>query len=155
MHLRSHLAREEAALRRAVRLLRLREERTHRAVAGVDRNRRAEVRARGDDVAERDSRLRAAVEAAAWERTIGQDLFVDDPSGELPVLRTGEGLVMGEAMPIPSKIQFFKARDRPRGDDPEMPEAWRQDRPDGEHYAQAVKNWRYQRDTTEEGNENA
>jgi hypothetical protein len=98
---------------------------------------------------------RAAVEAAAWERTIGQDLFVDDPSGELPVLRTGEGLVMGEAMPIPSKIQFFKARDRPRGDDPEMPEAWRQDRPDGEHYAQAVKNWRYQRDTTEEGNENA
>lgn len=65
-------------------------------------------------------------------------------AGMLPALRTGEGLVVGEAMPIPSRIQFFKARKRPRGDDPEMPEAWRKPRPDGTHYEAALNNWRHQ-----------
>lgn len=67
-------------------------------------------------------------------------------SGMLPSLRTGEGIVLGEAMPIPSRIQFFKARNRPMGDDPEMPEAWRKARPDGAAYKQAVANWRHQTD---------
>ncbi len=65
-------------------------------------------------------------------------------SGMLPALRTGEGLVIGEAMPIPSRIQFFRARKRPRGDDPEMPNAWREPRPTPEHYASALVNWRHQ-----------
>ena len=69
-------------------------------------------------------------------------------SGMLPALRTGEGIVLGEAMPIPSRIQFFKARKRPRGDDPEMPEAWRKKRPSGDHYKSALKNWRHQTDVT-------
>lgn len=69
-------------------------------------------------------------------------------AGMLPALRNGEGLVLGEAMPIPSRIQFFKARKRPRGDDPEMPEAWRKKRPDGAHYESALNNWRYQADVT-------
>jgi hypothetical protein len=64
----------------------------------------------------------------------------------LPSLRTGEGLVLGEAMPIPSRIRFFKASSRPRGDDPEMPAAWRKQRPDNGLYEQAVKNWRHQTD---------
>jgi hypothetical protein len=68
-------------------------------------------------------------------------------SNMLPALRTGEGLVLGEAMPIPSRIQFFKARKRPRGDDPDMPEAWRQERPDGKHYERALNNWRHQADS--------
>jgi len=69
-------------------------------------------------------------------------------SGMLPALRTGEGMVLGEAMPIPSRIQFFKARKRPRGDDPEMPQAWRKVRPDGAHYESALNNWRHQTDVT-------
>ncbi|MCP4603485.1 MAG: ATP-binding protein [Proteobacteria bacterium] len=65
-------------------------------------------------------------------------------SGMLPALRTGEGIVLGEAMPIPSRIRFFRARTRPRGDDPEMPEAWRNARPSGDHYRAALNNWRHQ-----------
>lgn len=71
-------------------------------------------------------------------------------SGMLPSLRTGEGIVLGEAMPIPSRIQFFKARNRPIGDDPEMPEAWRKVRPDGANYKQAVANWRHQADVSDD-----
>ncbi len=69
-------------------------------------------------------------------------------SGMLPALRTGEGIVLGEAMPIPSRIQFFKARKRPRGDDPEMPEAWRKKRPNADQYKSALNNWRHQTDMT-------
>lgn len=69
-------------------------------------------------------------------------------SGMLPALRTGEGLVLGEAMPIPSRIQFYKARKRPVGDDPEMPQAWREPHPDASHYADALTNWRHQVDVT-------
>lgn len=65
-------------------------------------------------------------------------------SGMLPSLRTGEGLVIGEAMPIPSRIQFYRAGNRPRGDDPDMPAAWRETRPDGSLYAEALANWRRQ-----------
>ena len=71
-------------------------------------------------------------------------------SGMLPALRTGEGMVLGEAMPIPSRIQFFKARKRPRGDDPDMPQAWREDRPDSGNYQGALDNWRHRSDVTGE-----
>jgi hypothetical protein len=63
----------------------------------------------------------------------------------LPGLRTGEGIVIGEAMPIPSRIQFYKARKRPRGDDPDVAEAWRKTRPDGADYKFALNNWRQQK----------
>ena len=76
-------------------------------------------------------------------------------TGMLPALRTGEGVVIGEAMPIPSRIEFFRARVRPRGDDPEMPEAWRQTRPDGTNYGAALKNWRHQADATGVGDDDA
>jgi len=86
------------------------------------------------------------------DRTKVESAMPDDLgslSGMLPALRTGEGIVLGEAMPIPSRIQFFKARKRPRGDDPEMPEAWRQERPNSNQYETALKNWRHQADMTE------
>jgi uncharacterized protein DUF87 len=76
-------------------------------------------------------------------------------SGMLPALRTGEGMVLGEAMPIPSRIQFFKARKRPRGDDPDMPQAWRGPRPDGEDYETALNNWRHQTILNDKVNEDA
>lgn len=91
-------------------------------------------------------RLTNSADRAKVEAAMPDDLGA--LSGMLPALRTGEGMVIGEAMPIPSRIQFFKARKRPRGDDPEMPQAWREQRPDGAHYESALNNWRHQRDVT-------
>lgn len=66
-------------------------------------------------------------------------------AGLLPSLRTGEGLVMGEAMPIPSRVRFQRAKHKPQGDDPAMPKAWQQSkRPDASLYTQALANWRSQ-----------
>jgi hypothetical protein len=65
-------------------------------------------------------------------------------SGLLPSLRTGEGLVIGEAMPIPSRIQFYQAINKPLGDDPDVADAWSQDRPDAKFYKAALNNWRRQ-----------
>ncbi len=76
-------------------------------------------------------------------------------SGMLPALRTGEGIVLGEAMPIPSRIQFFRAKRRPRGDDPEMPEAWRTKRPADHHYEAALANWRHQTDASTQEDDDA
>ena len=69
-------------------------------------------------------------------------------SAMLPALRTGEGVVVGEAMPIPSRIRFFRASRKPIGDDPRMPQAWREQRPDPAGYAQALANWRRQSATS-------
>lgn len=63
----------------------------------------------------------------------------------LPALRTGEGLVVGEAMPIPSRIMFRRAVNKPVGDDPDVGERWRRlERPDSKEYATAIRNWRAQ-----------
>lgn len=91
-------------------------------------------------------RLTNSADRAKVEASMPDDLGA--LAGMLPALRTGEGMVLGEAMPIPSRIQFFKARRRPRGDDPEMPQAWRKPRPDGAHYESALNNWRHQTDVT-------
>ncbi|MHB8049631.1 MAG: ATP-binding protein [Coriobacteriia bacterium] len=64
----------------------------------------------------------------------------------LPALRTGEGLVVGEAMPIPSRILFRQATNKPVGDDPDIGTAWRQpNRPSADGYKAAMINWRRQR----------
>ena len=76
-------------------------------------------------------------------------------SGMLPALRTGEGIVLGEAMPIPSRIQFFRSRKRPVGDDPDVPEAWRKQRPKGPNYTTALNNWRHQSHLPNEENDDA
>ncbi len=66
-----------------------------------------------------------------------------DLSSILPSLRTGEGLVIGEAMPIPSRIQFRQAKNKPIGDNPDLVKAWRQtSRPDPKDYTVALRNWR-------------
>ncbi|MDO8432070.1 MAG: ATP-binding protein [Candidatus Binatus sp.] len=63
----------------------------------------------------------------------------------LPSLRTGEGLFLGEAMAIPSRVRVRKALNKPVGDDPKLPEAWQNaDRPSGKLYTQALANWRAQ-----------
>ncbi len=65
-------------------------------------------------------------------------------SGMLPSLRTGEGLVIGEAMPIPSRIQFYQASNKPEGGDPDVLAGWMASRPDGKYYKDALENWRRQ-----------
>ena len=60
----------------------------------------------------------------------------------LPSLRTGEGLVIGEAMPIPSRIQFYKSEKKLEGSDPDVASEWQKQRPDGSKYSDALINWR-------------
>ena len=72
----------------------------------------------------------------------------DDLGGlveQLPSLRTGEGIFLGEVMPIPSRVRVRKAKQKPVGDDPKLPEVWQTaPRPDGNLYARALTNWRAQ-----------
>lgn len=72
----------------------------------------------------------------------------DDLGGlveQLPSLRTGEGIFLGEVMPIPSRVRVRKAAQKPIGDDPKLPDAWQKaQKPDGELYTQALANWRAQ-----------
>jgi DNA helicase HerA-like ATPase len=74
--------------------------------------------------------------------------FPDDLGGLsdlLPALRTGEGLFLGEALPIPSRIRIKRAANKPIGDDPQVAIAWgKSPRPTAESYVHAVKNWRRQ-----------
>ena len=72
----------------------------------------------------------------------------DDLGGlveQLPSLRTGEGIFLGEVMPIPSRVRVRKAMQKPVGDDPKLPEVWQTaNRPDGKLYSRALANWRAQ-----------
>lgn len=72
----------------------------------------------------------------------------DDLGGlveQLPSLRTGEGIFLGEVMPIPSRVRIRKARQKPIGDDPKLPDAWQKERvPDHTLYTHALANWRAQ-----------
>jgi uncharacterized protein len=80
---------------------------------------------------------------AAVAGTIPDDL--GDLTALLPSLRTGEALVLGDALQVPSRIRVRKALRKPVGEDPPLPEAWRHaERPNVALYAQAVKNWRVQ-----------
>ena len=63
----------------------------------------------------------------------------------VPALRTGEALVVGEAVKIPTRIRFRLAGSRPLGDDPQLSTGWKNaTRPDSNHYATAIANWRKQ-----------
>jgi uncharacterized protein len=66
----------------------------------------------------------------------------------LPSLRTGEALVLGDALQVPSRVRVRKAREKPIGEDPALPGAWLgTERPDPNLYEDAVKNWRAQSTT--------
>lgn len=72
----------------------------------------------------------------------------DDLGGlieQLPSLRTGEGIFLGEVMPIPSRVRIREATEKPVGNDPKLPEVWQVGgRPDGNLYSRALANWRAQ-----------
>ena len=62
----------------------------------------------------------------------------------LPALRTGESLVVGETVPIPSRIRLALADPRPKSDDPQVAKQWMQARPSDIPYNVAVRGWRMQ-----------
>jgi DNA helicase HerA-like ATPase len=63
----------------------------------------------------------------------------------LPVLRTGEALVLGEAMHIPSRVRVELVEPRPDSRDPDVARYWRESAPSSPPYGRAVTAWRKQR----------
>lgn len=63
----------------------------------------------------------------------------------LPALRTGEALVLGEAVQIPSRIRFPLVEPRPKSDDPETAKRWKAQREKACDYGKAITAWRKQR----------
>lgn len=74
--------------------------------------------------------------------------FPDDLGGLvdlLPSLRTGEGLFVGEAMFVPSRVRVRLTQAPEGGADPKVSVQWAADpRPDVRLYSQALNNWRRQ-----------
>lgn len=59
-------------------------------------------------------------------------------------LRTGEAIVSGEAVRIPSRIKFFQADNAVKSSDPIASKLWANTRPDVAVYETSVRNWRNQ-----------
>jgi len=62
----------------------------------------------------------------------------------LPSLRTGEGIITGEAVKIPTRAKFYKLSNAPKSSDPKASDEWINERPSDEDYKKAVNNWRNQ-----------
>lgn len=61
----------------------------------------------------------------------------------LPSLRTGEALISGEAVKIPSRVKFFKISNAPKSSDPKASEKWLQKIENTEtEYKSLLKSWR-------------
>ncbi|MDR3611402.1 MAG: ATP-binding protein [Ignavibacteriaceae bacterium] len=63
----------------------------------------------------------------------------------LPSLRTGEGLVLGEAVKIPSRIKFDKIAFAPKSSDPLVSERWVLEKPNSNLYDELLLRWRNRR----------
>jgi hypothetical protein len=62
----------------------------------------------------------------------------------LSSLRTGEAIISGEAVRIPSRVKFFHASNAVRSLDPIASQMWKAPSPDMEQYETSVLNWRNQ-----------
>ena len=72
----------------------------------------------------------------------------------LPSLKTGEAIISGEGVKIPSKIQFFKLRDAIKGRDPLVTYGWsKPGRGSIEEYKKLLLIWRNQNLNKETNNE--
>ena len=82
------------------------------------------------------------------DRTRVAAAFPDDLGGLvdlLPSLRTGEGLFVGEAMFVPSRVRVRLTKASDGGADPKATERWKAEpRPDQKLYEGALQNWRRQ-----------
>lgn len=63
----------------------------------------------------------------------------------LPALRTGEAIILGEAMQIPSRIRLPLIEPRPTSDDPPVASNWRKPRIDKPAFDVSVTGWRQRR----------
>lgn len=64
----------------------------------------------------------------------------------LPALRTGEAIIVGEAIKIPSRVRIKLNNPRPTSDDPKLVEAWKKSHPEnGENYKTVVTKIRQQK----------
>jgi DNA helicase HerA-like ATPase len=70
----------------------------------------------------------------------------------LPSLRTGEGIIMGEMVKLPSRVKFEKISRAPKSIDPLVSEKWRGKKPDKNEYKNAVYLWRNQKFKLDSGN---
>lgn len=69
----------------------------------------------------------------------------------LPSLRTGEGIVSGEGVKIPSRIQFYKLSNALRSADPNVSERWMEQKDISiEQYKELISLWRNQKLQKEE-----
>jgi hypothetical protein len=62
----------------------------------------------------------------------------------LSSLRTGEAIISGEAVRIPSRVKFFLADEAVKSTDPVPSNLWANARPDVAIYETSVRNWRNQ-----------
>ena len=60
----------------------------------------------------------------------------------LPVLRTGETLILGEAVQLPSRVRVSEVSPRPKSADPEVSACWQADKKETVPYDQIVTAWR-------------
>ena len=72
----------------------------------------------------------------------------------LSSLRTGEAIVSGEAVRIPSRIKFYQADNAVKSSDPIASKLWANASPDVEEYKTSVRNWRNQSFTQGDNNAN-
>ena len=64
----------------------------------------------------------------------------------LPSLRTGEAIISGEGVKIPSRVQFFKLSNAPKGSDPIVSEKWMEEKKIKiEDYDKLLTLWRNQK----------
>jgi hypothetical protein len=63
----------------------------------------------------------------------------------LPILRTGEAVVVGEATQIPSRARIKLVEPRPASSDPLVAERWSERGDGASDFATAITNWRKQR----------
>jgi uncharacterized protein len=82
------------------------------------------------------------------DRTRVAAAFPDDLGGLvdlLPSLRTGEGLFVGEAMFVPSRVRVRLTKASETGAEPKTTDRWKtESRPDRKFYGTALQNWRRQ-----------
>lgn len=62
----------------------------------------------------------------------------------LSSLRTGEAIVSGEAVRIPSRVKFFQASNAVKSSDPVASKLWANTRPAISTYETSIRNWRNQ-----------
>lgn len=65
-------------------------------------------------------------------------------SDVLSSLRTGEAIISGESVRIPSRVKFFQANNAAKSSDPIASQLWVKARPEVEEYEISVRNWRNQ-----------